>query len=283
MTLPASTACRPPICGQRHGRLAAPPRRGTPGLMHGRALARARIRVLTCHPTPARSSMRDHGTYRAVTTMAFDPCFGPGARPILAETGVAVHVPGWIAAVAAVVSIASAVGCTHSQRPRASVKPSSSPSTAPTSSAARTQRDALRHYVETDPTWIRGALSGGSYGGRFFCGLNVLGDIENPPRVYIWATCEEFYDNDGTATLGSAASLPAALRVAGAGSTTRVIGFAVPRSGSLYGPDVRRLFPHRLVATIFAGGHAVDQTDAQLRARAGAALRAGLLPSASSG
>jgi hypothetical protein len=141
----------------------------------------------------------------------------------------------------------------------------------------------LRHYVETDPAWIRGALLGGSFGGRFYCGLSVLGVAAKPPRVFVWAYCEEFYNKAGAAIPGSASSQPAVLRISGSGPSTTILGFAVPRSGSLYGPEIRRLFPQRLLAAIFAGGPAVDQTEAQLQARADADLRSGVLPSPSTG
>lgn len=191
-----------------------------------------------------------------------------------------------VLAVAAVVSIGIGVtsGCTSEHGTSGAMsRPASSASAAPTSSAVLTQRDLLRHYVETDPAWIQGALLGGSFGGRFFCGLSVMGADASPSRVYIWAYCKEFYNKGGVAAPGSASSIPAVLQISGSGSATKVSGFAVPGSGSLYDPDVRRLFPPRLLTVIFAGRQVVDQTDTQLQARAEKALQAGELPSPSTG
>ncbi len=98
------------------------------------------------------------------------------------------------------------------------------------SPTAEAPADPILHFIEHNPGWIHRAVSSRST--RSFCAYIVLGTA--PYRVFVYAHCTD----------GTTSSAPAgALHTASRDSTGPVVGFEIPRDGTLYGPDLARIFP----------------------------------------
>ncbi len=100
-------------------------------------------------------------------------------------------------------------------------------------------------------------------GGALACAVHVLGtdpenlaEVADARTVYVWAHC---------ATVGTQVrtemSLPAAVHL------TTPPTAEVPRDGSLYAPDVRRIFPERLRASLDASQAYVEELEAEVGRR----------------
>ncbi|GAB1644423.1 hypothetical protein [Krasilnikovia sp. MM14-A1259] len=85
--------------------------------------------------------------------------------------------------------------------------------------------------------------------GRLFCAVRILGTdpvvvsaVAQVRTAYVWALCSTAHGN-GEPDSGS--SMPLAVRLAG---PVKVVG---PGDGSLWEPDVRRIFPPHVQKLIF--------------------------------
>jgi len=104
------------------------------------------------------------------------------------------------------------------------------------------------------------------FGGRAYCGLDLLGRSPDGRYAYVWAYCREFYRQGGQIAEGSGSSQPARVDV--------VRGTVdLTDDGSAFEPSVRRLFPAALVNQIVHQDVHVDQSESRLRARAEQDLR----------
>jgi len=74
-----------------------------------------------------------------------------------------------------------------------------------------------------------------------YCEWEILG--QEGQEVYLWAICQVAGDPDGSAT-----SAPVVVTLADDGGIARV---DMPRDGTLYGEDIRAMFPKELQNTIF--------------------------------
>lgn len=77
--------------------------------------------------------------------------------------------------------------------------------------------------------------------GAGYCEWEILG--QEGQEVYLWAICQVADDPDGAAT-----SAPVVVRISSDG---KIAGVEMPRDGSLYGEDIRAMFPKKLHNTIF--------------------------------
>lgn len=72
-----------------------------------------------------------------------------------------------------------------------------------------------------------------SEGEEYYCAFKVLGVGEE--ELYIWALIENSSD--------SAASIPIALKIEKDNNQFKIISYEIPGNGSLYGEDIKKLFP----------------------------------------
>jgi len=85
-----------------------------------------------------------------------------------------------------------------------------------------------------------------NFGGKIFSSYEVLGekDMDGRKFIYIWALCEEYYQEGGALKLGSGVSIPISLILYSQDEKHNgVIDYRVPGDGSNYGPDIKRIFP----------------------------------------
>ncbi|MDX6243077.1 MAG: hypothetical protein QOE76_800 [Frankiales bacterium] len=164
-----------------------------------------------------------------------------------------------------------------------SVDPSPSAPTAPATSTEtvtatiRTQADAVRRYLETTDLSKSAGITT-SFHGQEYCGINILGRSTDRDRLFTWVVCEEYYNDAGVATLGSATSEALLVKVTGNGANTIVHGAEAPQGDAAYAANVRRVFDAKAAAEVLSGAPIkVDQSDAALAARAHADLAAGRL------
>ena len=106
----------------------------------------------------------------------------------------------------------------------------------------------------------------GSFGGQVYCASHILGSAqkESTTEAYLWVLCQEYYWENGKLALGTGASLPVALILESRDGDYSVTGHRVPRDGSLYGKDVRSIFPRSIQAEILS----VDPSEYNQRAQA---------------
>ncbi len=78
------------------------------------------------------------------------------------------------------------------------------------------------------------------------CEWEILGQSNR--EVYVWAMCQTADDPEGMAMSATA--------VITLDENGKISNIEVPRDGSYYGPDIRKLFPKRVQKVIFA--HEID-------------------------
>jgi hypothetical protein len=159
----------------------------------------------------------------------------------------------------------------------------SAPPVPPASAApAVTEADAIKRFMETDPTFIATALRGLNFGGREYCGVDFVGRSTGGDEVYAEASCQEYYNEGGQLAHGTGSMQPIAFHVLGSGAHTRVVAWQTPLASD-YDASIRRMLPPDVARQIAAleGGLArvrplwLDEP----AARAAADLAAGTLPS----
>ncbi|MES2436893.1 MAG: hypothetical protein V4519_02685 [Patescibacteria group bacterium] len=84
-----------------------------------------------------------------------------------------------------------------------------------------------------------------NFGGKAFVSFKRIGEeLQNLDHIiYMWVLAEEYYKENGILKEGSGTSLPIVLHISGSG-TTKIV---VPRDGSAYTNDIKRLFPENKV------------------------------------
>ena len=175
------------------------------------------------------------------------------------------------------------VGVARSAPSRLSLKTSaSSASAARTSSAVSaprplSQADAVRQYLETPAHWAASGLFA-AFHGRIFCGVNILGASTDKSKLFVWALCEEYYNDKGSARLGSSTGEALLVAVTGTGAGTQVLAIRVPRGGATYGKEIRSLFSAAAAQVVLSGQTVtVDESEGVLAQRARAELAKGRL------
>ncbi len=98
--------------------------------------------------------------------------------------------------------------------------------------------DAITEFLTHGPlsTWM---------GGNVFASYVVLGEAHNGSTTtrYIWADIESFVAENGAIKPESGSSIPIAVDLITRDGEDVVVGYRVPRDGSYYGPDIRKIFP----------------------------------------
>ena len=83
-----------------------------------------------------------------------------------------------------------------------------------------------------------------AFGGKMFGDLIVL--QRNPSEIYVWTTLQEFY-GENNVELGTGTSLPLRINLNGNPITEdNIVNIEKPGDGSLYGEDIKKIFPENL-------------------------------------
>lgn len=85
-----------------------------------------------------------------------------------------------------------------------------------------------------------------SFGGRIFSSYEILGERDRDGRkfIYIWALCEEYYQEGGALKEGGGVSIPISLILFSQDEQHNgIIQFQVPGDGTNYGIDLKEIFP----------------------------------------
>lgn len=140
-----------------------------------------------------------------------------------------------------------------------------------------TRPEIIRAFLETDPRAREGNGVVAVFGGRIYCGINIVGESADRTEAYVWVVCLEFYGPAESVKLGSGVSMPMKLTFSGLADTAGITAHATPPNGA-DDADLRKLFPPDIIEhiRIQSGSPDVDQTQEQLldRARADAARSA---------
>ena len=163
------------------------------------------------------------------------------------------------------------------------VSPTASTSAAVSSAVERQspQVAVFRDYLENSEASEKAAVSATGYGGRAYCALRVLD--QSARYAYLWAACQEYYLDAPTLKGGSAGSVPVRLTITGAGASTRVLAIAVPHDGAPERAELKALFsPLAFTRSLaysdgLSNAPGLDESDAELRARAAADVQSGRL------
>jgi lysozyme len=127
-----------------------------------------------------------------------------------------------------------AAGCTGGSSPAGPTSSTSTPDP---------RAQSLIRFLQTDPDWLRRGVGGPNFGGRVYCGVDLLGASHDGARLYLGVHCLEFYRRYGVVTEGAGTAVPVLASVTGTGAATSVTSWRVPQDGSGYGDDVRAMFP----------------------------------------
>lgn len=89
-------------------------------------------------------------------------------------------------------------------------------------------------------------------GGRNFCVIDNLGNKEDLFPLYLWVRCGEFILKQGQVVESSGMSAPIKLNYPNELSfyDPAKFSYQIPRDGSLYGQDVRTIFPEGIQAKV---------------------------------
>ncbi|MBI1758542.1 MAG: hypothetical protein HYR62_04875 [Actinobacteria bacterium] len=143
--------------------------------------------------------------------------------------------------------------------------------------ADQAQVEAVRRFVQTDSRWLATGIAGPGFGGRIYCGVEMLGWSTDATELYAWIACDEYYAKDSLAEQGTGVTVPVRFTAHGHGADTVVARWDLPGDGAAYTPMVRRLFPPEIANRIFTRPPAPDRSTEQLRSAAEADLASGLL------
>lgn len=146
-------------------------------------------------------------------------------------------------------------------------KPASGAIALPT--PAGTRPEIIRAFLETDPRAREGNGVVAVFGGRIYCGINIVGESADRTEAYVWAVCLEFYGPAESVKLGSGVSMPMKLTFSGLADTAGITSLATPPH-SADDADLLKMFPEEIIEPLRIAGHVeiVDQTRDQLLARA---------------
>lgn len=101
-----------------------------------------------------------------------------------------------------------------------------------------------------------------SYEGKVFCANHLYGYDEdqttNLVKAYVWAYCEEYYQENGQLKMGSGVSEPVLVTLELQNGLLGVQGHREPGNGSLYAPSIKEMFPEDYASQAIKG-YSVDQ------------------------
>lgn len=136
-----------------------------------------------------------------------------------------------------------------------------------------TQAEALRRFFSTDRDWLARGLAGPNFGGRPYCGVDVLGMSADARRAYVWVFCQELYLSAGQVQEGTGVSVPVLVTISGSGAGTLVMSWRMPRDGSAYPSDIKAMFPAAVASRALAHDVHPSPSQKQLKAIASRELR----------
>ena len=109
--------------------------------------------------------------------------------------------------------------------------------------------DSITNYL------LKSNLANANFGGKVFISYEELSSkkaVANQTH-YIWALIQEYYKEGGLIKEGTGTSLPLVIHLEKIGEQFKVLGHEIPRDGSRYHADIKRLFPvevqHKIVTT----------------------------------
>ena len=101
-----------------------------------------------------------------------------------------------------------------------------------------------------------------AYNGKVFCAYHLYGFDEdkstNMVKAYVWAYCEEYYQQNGQLTMGSGVSEPVLVTLELQNGVLGVQGHQEPGNGSLYASSIKEMFPEKYFNEVIKG-YQVDQ------------------------
>ena len=131
--------------------------------------------------------------------------------------------------------------------PKASTSPTPTPNPSPSTSAITPNYDNLpdvNAYLTTN-------IGIKSHSGQLICGYVLLGTNQEPVSIiYIWAICQEYYNQKGVIKLGTGINLPLALNLVTQNSGYEVTNYTQPRNGNNSSQDISTIFPNQISQNI---------------------------------
>lgn len=112
--------------------------------------------------------------------------------------------------------------------------------------------EVFRRFFSTDRDWLARGLGGPSFGGRPYCGVDVLGTSADARHAYVWVVRQEFYLSGGQVKEGTAVSAPVLVTVSGSRDGTTVTSWRMPQDGSAWAGDAKVMFPAAVAARALA-------------------------------
>lgn len=101
-----------------------------------------------------------------------------------------------------------------------------------------------------------------AYSGQVFCAHHLYGFDEdqknNLVKAYVWAYCEEYYQESGQLKMGFGVSEPVLVTMELKNGVLTAKSYKEPGNGSLYAPSIKEMFPENY-ATEAIVGYPVDQ------------------------
>ncbi|MCA9959883.1 MAG: hypothetical protein KC443_12655 [Anaerolineales bacterium] len=91
-----------------------------------------------------------------------------------------------------------------------------------------------------------------AFGGNVFCAHVVLANEqqENVNTLYLWALCQEMYQNGQQLEIGTGVSLPVAIILEKQESSWQIMEHEIPRDGEGFAEDIKRIFPQSIWSEI---------------------------------
>lgn len=91
-----------------------------------------------------------------------------------------------------------------------------------------------------------------SFAGVIFCAYDILDNqLQDDQYVlYLWALCQEFYQDHGQISRGTGISLPVAVVLQSQDNNFLIMEYSIPRDGPNYDNDLKTIFPDPVWTTI---------------------------------
>lgn len=96
-----------------------------------------------------------------------------------------------------------------------------------------------------------------SYNGKLFCAHHLYGFDEdkenNQVKVYVWAYCEEYYQEGGQKKMGFGVSEPVLVTMELKDGVLTATSYKEPGNGSLYASSIKEMFPEKYATEAING------------------------------
>lgn len=130
---------------------------------------------------------------------------------------------------------------------------STAPSVPPKVTPAPTATVQIERWMEYEQALALEILSTS----KAICEWEILG--QNKTEVYVWAMCQIANNAEG-----SAASVPAVIFL---GNNNKIKKVQIPRDGTYYPIDIKKMFPQELQEFIFQGPADIDKMWSHIKSR----------------